>query len=165
MVQEVGHAKLRERGIDLIAADNPGSFIERGASASAKLADALMNCLSGRRPRYQAGKRLEASSLLPCRGGTSSISRSTSSLATLSSCSAIWKWIEAAFVSGIRARRILLHPFLAAQWPGYEYAGQALRFCLGPPGSLSERMTDIRVRRVTPSSRRSSSHSFVAKIF
>ncbi len=28
MVQEVGHAKLRERSIDLIAADNPGSFID-----------------------------------------------------------------------------------------------------------------------------------------
>src|SRR5262249_45742532 len=28
MVQEVGHAKLRERGIDLIAADNPRSFID-----------------------------------------------------------------------------------------------------------------------------------------
>lgn len=28
MVQEVGHAKLRERGIDLIAADSPGSFID-----------------------------------------------------------------------------------------------------------------------------------------
>jgi DNA invertase Pin-like site-specific DNA recombinase len=28
MVQEVGHAKLRERGVDLIAADNPGSFID-----------------------------------------------------------------------------------------------------------------------------------------
>jgi DNA invertase Pin-like site-specific DNA recombinase len=28
MVQEVGYAKLRERGIDLIAADNPGSFID-----------------------------------------------------------------------------------------------------------------------------------------
>ena len=28
MVQEVGHAKLRERGIDLIAADNPGSLID-----------------------------------------------------------------------------------------------------------------------------------------
>jgi DNA invertase Pin-like site-specific DNA recombinase len=27
MVQEVGHAKLRERGINLIAADNPTSFI------------------------------------------------------------------------------------------------------------------------------------------
>ena len=35
MVQEVGHAKLRERGIDLIAADNPGSFIDDSqASAS-----------------------------------------------------------------------------------------------------------------------------------
>jgi DNA invertase Pin-like site-specific DNA recombinase len=30
MVQEVGHAKLRERGIDLIAADNPGSFMSAG---------------------------------------------------------------------------------------------------------------------------------------
>jgi DNA invertase Pin-like site-specific DNA recombinase len=28
MVQEVGHAKLRERGIDLVAADNPASFID-----------------------------------------------------------------------------------------------------------------------------------------
>jgi hypothetical protein len=28
MVQEVGHAKLRDRGIDLIATDNPGSFID-----------------------------------------------------------------------------------------------------------------------------------------
>jgi len=28
MVQEVGYAKLRERGIDLIAADNPSSFID-----------------------------------------------------------------------------------------------------------------------------------------
>jgi hypothetical protein len=27
---EVGHAKLRERGIDLIAADNPSSFLGRG---------------------------------------------------------------------------------------------------------------------------------------
>ena len=28
MVQEVGHARLRERGIDLVAADNPSSFID-----------------------------------------------------------------------------------------------------------------------------------------
>ena len=28
MVQEVGHAMLRGRGIDLIAADNPGSFLD-----------------------------------------------------------------------------------------------------------------------------------------
>ena len=28
MVQEVGYAKLRERGIDLIAADSPDSFID-----------------------------------------------------------------------------------------------------------------------------------------
>src|SRR5262245_19313851 len=35
MVQEVGHAMLRGRGIDLIAADNPGSFI--GDTPTAKL--------------------------------------------------------------------------------------------------------------------------------
>jgi DNA invertase Pin-like site-specific DNA recombinase len=35
MVQEVGHAKLRERGIDLIAADNPGSFIDAHANCQA----------------------------------------------------------------------------------------------------------------------------------
>src|SRR5262249_40558694 len=29
-----------------------------------------------------------------------------------------------------RALAVFLLPFLAAQWPGYEYAGQALRFCL-----------------------------------
>src|SRR3990170_3730076 len=28
MVQEVGHVRLRERGIDLIAADNPSSFLD-----------------------------------------------------------------------------------------------------------------------------------------
>src|SRR5215475_5976621 len=28
MVQEVGHAMLRSRGIDLVAADNPGSFLD-----------------------------------------------------------------------------------------------------------------------------------------
>ena len=28
MAQEVGHARLRERGIDLIAADNPSSFLD-----------------------------------------------------------------------------------------------------------------------------------------
>src|SRR4029450_8878461 len=33
MVQEVGHARLRERGIDLIAADNPGSFIDNTPTA------------------------------------------------------------------------------------------------------------------------------------
>jgi hypothetical protein len=30
MVQEVGHAKLRERGIDLIASDNPGNTFPAG---------------------------------------------------------------------------------------------------------------------------------------
>jgi hypothetical protein len=33
--KEVGHAKLRERGIDLIAADNPGSFIDAHANCQA----------------------------------------------------------------------------------------------------------------------------------
>jgi DNA invertase Pin-like site-specific DNA recombinase len=33
MVQEVGHAKLRERGIDLIAADSPASFIDNTPTA------------------------------------------------------------------------------------------------------------------------------------
>jgi hypothetical protein len=35
MVQEVGHAKLRERGINLIAVDNPGSFHRRYANGQA----------------------------------------------------------------------------------------------------------------------------------
>jgi DNA invertase Pin-like site-specific DNA recombinase len=33
MVQEVGHAMLRSRGIDLIAADNPGSFLDDTSTA------------------------------------------------------------------------------------------------------------------------------------
>jgi hypothetical protein len=33
MVQEVGHAKLRERSIDLIAADNPNSFLDDAPTA------------------------------------------------------------------------------------------------------------------------------------
>jgi DNA invertase Pin-like site-specific DNA recombinase len=33
MVQEVGYAKLRERGIDLIAADNPSSFLDDGPTS------------------------------------------------------------------------------------------------------------------------------------
>jgi DNA invertase Pin-like site-specific DNA recombinase len=33
MVQEVGYSKLRERGIDLIAADNPGSFLDNTPTA------------------------------------------------------------------------------------------------------------------------------------
>src|SRR5215211_527846 len=39
MVQEVGHAKLRERGINLIAADSPQSFIDdtRPRSSSARV--------------------------------------------------------------------------------------------------------------------------------
>jgi hypothetical protein len=48
------------------------------SAASAKLADAEMKCWSGCRPRYHAGKRLDANSLLPCLGGTNSISRSIS---------------------------------------------------------------------------------------
>jgi DNA invertase Pin-like site-specific DNA recombinase len=44
MVQEVGHAKLRERGIDLIAADNPGSFIDD--TPTAKLVRQLLGAIS-----------------------------------------------------------------------------------------------------------------------
>src|SRR5215470_13099198 len=34
MVQEVGHAKLRERGIDLVAADSPNAFLDNTPTAS-----------------------------------------------------------------------------------------------------------------------------------
>jgi DNA invertase Pin-like site-specific DNA recombinase len=44
MVQEVGHARLRERGIDLIAADNPGSFID--ATPTAKLVRLVLGAIS-----------------------------------------------------------------------------------------------------------------------
>src|SRR5215831_14253008 len=44
MVQEVGYAKLRERGIDLIAADNPGSFID--ATPTAKLVRQVLGAIS-----------------------------------------------------------------------------------------------------------------------
>jgi DNA invertase Pin-like site-specific DNA recombinase len=44
MVQEVGHAKLRERGIDLIAADNPGSFIDE--TPTAKLVRQVLGAIS-----------------------------------------------------------------------------------------------------------------------
>jgi hypothetical protein len=33
MVQEVGHARLRERGIDLIAADSPNTFLDNTPTA------------------------------------------------------------------------------------------------------------------------------------
>src|SRR5215813_9983698 len=42
-------------------------------------------------------------------------------------------------------RRILLHPFLAAQNPGCEHVGQALRFCL----SDLVRMKDVPARTCT----------------
>jgi DNA invertase Pin-like site-specific DNA recombinase len=44
MVQEVGHAKLRERGIDLIAADNPASFIDD--TPTAKLVRQVLGAIS-----------------------------------------------------------------------------------------------------------------------
>jgi DNA invertase Pin-like site-specific DNA recombinase len=44
MVQEVGHAKLRERGIDLIAADNPASFIDN--TPTAKLVRQVLGAIS-----------------------------------------------------------------------------------------------------------------------
>ncbi len=34
IVQETGHAMLRERGIDLIAADSPTSFLDDGPTAT-----------------------------------------------------------------------------------------------------------------------------------
>jgi DNA invertase Pin-like site-specific DNA recombinase len=43
-IQEVGHAKLRERGIDLIAADNPGSFIDD--TPTAKLVRQVLGAIS-----------------------------------------------------------------------------------------------------------------------
>jgi DNA invertase Pin-like site-specific DNA recombinase len=44
MVQEVGHAKLRQRGIDLIAADSPGSFIDD--TPTAKLVRQVLGSIS-----------------------------------------------------------------------------------------------------------------------
>jgi DNA invertase Pin-like site-specific DNA recombinase len=44
MVQEVGHAKLRERGIDLIAADSPGSIIDD--TPTAKLVRQVLGAIS-----------------------------------------------------------------------------------------------------------------------
>jgi DNA invertase Pin-like site-specific DNA recombinase len=44
MVQEVGHAKLCERGIDLIAADNPSSFIDE--TPTAKLVRQVLGAIS-----------------------------------------------------------------------------------------------------------------------
>src|SRR5262249_41044067 len=44
MVQEVGHAKLRERDIDLIAADNPASFIDE--TPTAKLVRQVLGAIS-----------------------------------------------------------------------------------------------------------------------
>jgi hypothetical protein len=45
MVQEVGHAKLREQGIDLIAADNPGPFID--PTPTAKLVRQVLGSIAG----------------------------------------------------------------------------------------------------------------------
>jgi DNA invertase Pin-like site-specific DNA recombinase len=44
MVQEVGHAKLRERGVDLIAVDSPGSFIDD--TPTAKLVRQVLGAIS-----------------------------------------------------------------------------------------------------------------------
>src|SRR5215208_1503573 len=44
MVQEVGHSMLRGRGIDLIAADNPGSFIDD--TPTAKLVRQVLGAIS-----------------------------------------------------------------------------------------------------------------------
>jgi hypothetical protein len=59
MVQEVGYAKLRDRGIDLIAADNPSSF--QDDTPTAKLvrqvlgAIAMMSFVLGCRLHLPAG--------------------------------------------------------------------------------------------------------------
>jgi hypothetical protein len=58
MVQEVGHAKLRERGIDLVAADNPGSFLDDadgqarapGARGHQRVRQGDDGCQASRRP-------------------------------------------------------------------------------------------------------------------
>jgi DNA invertase Pin-like site-specific DNA recombinase len=44
MVQEVGYAKLHDRGIDLIAADNPASFIDN--TPTAKLVRQVLGAIS-----------------------------------------------------------------------------------------------------------------------
>jgi DNA invertase Pin-like site-specific DNA recombinase len=44
MVQEVGHAMLRQRDIDLIAADNPGSFLDD--TPTAKLVRQVLGAIS-----------------------------------------------------------------------------------------------------------------------
>jgi hypothetical protein len=44
MVQEAGRAKLRERGIDLVAADNPSSFIDN--TPTAKLVRQVLGAIS-----------------------------------------------------------------------------------------------------------------------
>jgi DNA invertase Pin-like site-specific DNA recombinase len=44
MVQEVGHEKLRERGINLIAADNPSSFLDD--TPTAKLVRQVLGAIS-----------------------------------------------------------------------------------------------------------------------
>jgi hypothetical protein len=44
--------------------------------------------------------------------------------------SANCRWKAISFHARLRRQRIFLLPFLAAQLPGYEHVGQALRFCL-----------------------------------
>jgi hypothetical protein len=63
MVQEVGHAKLRERGVDLIAADNPASFIDD--TPTAKL---VRQVLRRRRPKGGQWSLREISAELAQRG-------------------------------------------------------------------------------------------------
>src|SRR5215471_15220409 len=81
------------------------------SSASAKLADAEMKCCSGCRPRYHAGKRLDASSDLPCLGGTKSIRRSISPRSTRSNCEAICRCRPAVsylgYVNSVKLMRLV----------------------------------------------------------
>ena len=64
-------------------------LLEGIALLNAAPALALMNCRSGCLPRKKAGNLRDASSLLPCRGGTSNISRSMSPCSMRSSCEAM----------------------------------------------------------------------------
>src|SRR6476620_1670084 len=65
------------------------------SDARPSVAETDRNCLCGCLPKNQAGNLIEASSDLPCLGGTSNINRSISPRSTRSSCSAIILWCAA----------------------------------------------------------------------
>jgi DNA invertase Pin-like site-specific DNA recombinase len=96
MVQEVGHAKLRERGIDLIAADNPGSFIDD--TPTAKLVRQVLGAISefdkamivaklrGARERKRRGKCEGRKSHAERSPGPSTASQEAEGRSTLTAC-------------------------------------------------------------------------------